>query len=57
LHQFADVEHAQVWHGLLTAEVAAHPDQASAALQAAETAAQALWHALDGMEARRMATV
>ncbi len=57
LHQFADVEHAQVWHDLLTAEVAAHPEQVEAALGAAENAAQALWHALDGMEARRMAAV
>jgi len=57
LHQFADVEHAQVWQELLTAEVVAHPEQAEAALGAAETAAQALWHALDGMEARRMAAV
>ncbi len=57
LHQFADVEHAQVWQELLTAEMAAHPEQAAAALRAAENAAQALWHALDGMEARRMAVV
>jgi len=57
LHQFADVEHSQVWHDLLTAEVTAHPEQASPALDAAERAAQALWHALDGMEARRMATL
>jgi pyrroloquinoline-quinone synthase len=57
LHQFADVEHAQVWHDLLTAEVVAHPEQVEAALGAAENAAQALWHVLDGMEARRMAAV
>ena len=57
LHQFADVEHAQVWRELLAAEVAAHPEQAESALSAAENAAQALWHALDGMEARRMALV
>jgi pyrroloquinoline-quinone synthase len=55
LHQFADVEHAQVWQELLTAEVGAHPEEAEAALGAAENAAQTLWHALDGMEARRMA--
>src|ERR1035441_6928565 len=55
--KFADVEHAQVWQELLTAEVVAHPEQTEAALDAAETAAQALWHALDGMEARRMAAV
>jgi hypothetical protein len=42
---------------LLSAEVAAHPEQANAALDAAETAAKSLWHALDGMEARRMAPV
>jgi|SRR5271165_6749278 len=57
LHQFADVEHSQVWRELLTAEVAAHPEDAEKALIAAETAAQALWHVLDGMEARRMAAV
>src|ERR1019366_1518270 len=56
LHQFADVEHSHVWHELLSAEIAAHPEQAPATLDAAERAAQALWHALDGMEARRMAT-
>jgi len=57
LHQFADVEHAQVWHELLSAEVAAHPEQAEKALDAAESAAKSLWHALDGMEARRTAMV
>jgi pyrroloquinoline-quinone synthase len=55
LHQFADVEHSHVWHELLSAEIAAHPGEAEAALDAAETAAKSLWHALDGMEARRTA--
>src|SRR5271165_1847723 len=55
LHQFADVEHSHVWHELLSAVVAAHPEQADAALNAAESAAKSLWHALDGMEARRTA--
>jgi pyrroloquinoline-quinone synthase len=55
LHQFADVEHSQVWRELLSAEVSLHPEQAEAALNAAEKAAQSLWHALDGMEARRNA--
>ncbi len=54
LHQFADVEHSHVWRELLSAEIVAHPEQAEGALAAAETAAQALWHVLDGMEARRM---
>ena len=57
LHQFADVEHSQVWRELLSAEVTAHPEQAEPALDAAENAARALWHVLDGMEARRMAAV
>jgi pyrroloquinoline-quinone synthase len=57
LHQFADAEHSQVWRDLLSAEVTAHPEQANRALVAAETAAQALWHVLDGMEARRMQPV
>ena len=57
LHQFADVEHSQVWRELLTEEVVAHPEEAGRALGAAETAAQALWHVLDGMEARRMQPV
>jgi pyrroloquinoline-quinone synthase len=55
LHQFADVEHSDVWRELLSAEVSAHPEQAEAALNAAEAAAQSLWRALDGMEARRTA--
>jgi pyrroloquinoline-quinone synthase len=57
LHQFADVEHSQVWRDLLSAKIAAHPEQAESALSAAEAAAQALWHVLDGMEARRMQPV
>jgi pyrroloquinoline-quinone synthase len=57
LHQFADVEHSQVWRELLSMEVEAHPEQAGRALAAAETAARALWHVLDGMEARRMQPV
>jgi pyrroloquinoline-quinone synthase len=57
LHQFADVEHSQVWRELLSAEIAARPEQADAALDAGEAAAKSLWHALDGMEARRIATV
>jgi pyrroloquinoline-quinone synthase len=55
LHQFADVEHSDVWRELLSGEVSAHPEQADAALDAAECAAKSLWHALDGMEGRRPA--
>ena len=55
LHQFADVEHSHVWRELLSAEVTKHPEQAEAALNTAESRRSALWHALDGMEARRTA--
>jgi pyrroloquinoline-quinone synthase len=53
LHQTADVHHAQVWRDAINSELAAHPESASAALDAAETAAAALWSALDGIERRR----
>jgi hypothetical protein len=44
-----------VWRELLSAEVSANPELAETALDAAETAAKSLWHALDGMESRRTA--
>ena len=55
LHQTADVHHAQVWRDLMDAELAANPNSAEAALNAAETAAHALWTALDGIERQRVA--
>ncbi|HTW58099.1 MAG TPA: iron-containing redox enzyme family protein [Terriglobales bacterium] len=55
LHATADVFHARVWRGQLGERIAAHPDAAKAALDAAENAAHMLWKALDGIEARRMA--
>ena len=55
VHTVADVHHARVWHDLLTAELATHPEQSEAALQAAEDAARALWQTLDGIEAGRQA--
>jgi pyrroloquinoline-quinone synthase len=53
LHTTADVYHSQVWRQQLKKRVEAHPAVAEKALAAAEAAAQALWHALDGIEARR----
>ena len=53
LHTTADVYHAQVWREALTAELAARPEEAEAALKAAEDAAKALWTALDGVERKR----
>ena len=55
LHAEADVHHARVWRGLLEKRVAAHPEAADAALDAAENAARALWQALDGINSRRNA--
>jgi pyrroloquinoline-quinone synthase len=53
LHQTADVLHAQVWRNAIEAELAAHPEQANAALGAAEAAAAALWRTLDAIEQKR----
>jgi pyrroloquinoline-quinone synthase len=55
LHATADIYHSQVWRKQLEKRVAANPQAADAALVAAENAARALWTALDGIEARRMA--
>ncbi len=55
LHAKADVYHSNVWRAQLEKRIAAHPETADAALDAAENAAQMLWHALDGIEARRLA--
>jgi pyrroloquinoline-quinone synthase len=53
LHATADVYHSRVWRSELEKRVAANPETAEAALDAAESAAKALWRALDGIEARR----
>ena len=53
VHTTADVYHAQVWRDALAAELAARPEQAEAALAAAEDAARALWATLDGVELAR----
>jgi pyrroloquinoline-quinone synthase len=55
LHTTADVFHSQVWRKQLGKRLEANPDAAGKALDAAEAAAEALWHALDGIEARRIA--
>jgi pyrroloquinoline-quinone synthase len=55
LHSTADVFHSQVWRNQLAKRVGTDDAAADRALNAAEAAAQALWHALDGFEARRMA--
>jgi pyrroloquinoline-quinone synthase len=55
LHATADVYHSRVWRKQLEKRIAAHPEAANAALDAAENSARMLWKALDGIEARRTA--
>jgi pyrroloquinoline-quinone synthase len=55
LHATADVYHSRVWRNQLEKRIAANPETADAALNAAENAARMLWRALDGIEARRVA--
>ncbi len=55
LHATADVQHSQVWRQQLGKRLEANPRMAEKALAAGEDAAKALWRALDGIEARRMA--
>jgi pyrroloquinoline-quinone synthase len=54
LHATADVFHANVWRQQLENRIAANPEAAQAALDAAENTAKLLWQALDGIEAARM---
>ncbi|MBT9330967.1 iron-containing redox enzyme family protein [Acidipila sp. 4G-K13] len=53
LHTTADIHHSNVWREELSKLVQRDPEVAEAALQSAEAAAKALWHALDGIEAQR----
>jgi len=55
VHETADVHHSQVWRQQLAKRLEANPEMAEKALAAGEAAAKALWRALDGIEARRMA--
>jgi len=55
LHATADVYHSKVWHKQLEKLLAANPEAAQAALDAAENTARLLWQALDGIEAARLA--
>ena len=55
LHATADVFHSNVWRQQLENRIAANPETAQAALDAAEKTAGMLWQALDGIEAARTA--
>jgi pyrroloquinoline-quinone synthase len=58
LHRTADVYHSRVWKQALEAELSgneeAREQAANEALDAAESAAKALWGALDGIERQRL---
>jgi pyrroloquinoline-quinone synthase len=53
LHQTADVHHAAVWKREIESLIQSDPIIAERTLDAAETTAQKLWEALDGIEQRR----
>jgi pyrroloquinoline quinone (PQQ) biosynthesis protein C len=53
LHATADIYHSNVWRKQLADRLAANPEAAQAALDAAEHTAKLLWQALDGIEAGR----
>jgi pyrroloquinoline-quinone synthase len=55
LHATADVFHSKVWRKQLEDRLAANPEAAQAAVDAAENTAKLLWQALDGIEAARVA--
>jgi pyrroloquinoline-quinone synthase len=55
LHTVADVYHSRIWKHQLAKIVNGNPVAAERALNAGEGAAKALWHALDGIEAARVA--
>ena len=57
LHTTADVFHSEVWRQQLGKRLETHPQMAENALAAGENAAKALWHALDGVQTRRMQNV
>jgi len=55
MHATADIYHSNVWREQLAKRVEANPEGAQRALTAAESAAKALWTALDGIQERRIA--
>lgn len=54
VHTTADVYHSRIWKHQLGKIVERNPQAAAKALNAGETAAAALWKALDGIEAARV---
>lgn len=54
LHRTADIHHARVWRDLIESEIEQRPEGAAEALEGVQRGAQALWRALDGIEAARL---
>jgi pyrroloquinoline-quinone synthase len=54
LHATADIYHSTVWRKQLEKRLAANPEAAEAALDAAEDTARMLWKALDCIDAARV---
>ena len=54
LHATADVYHSNIWRTQLEKRLAANPETAQPALDAAESIARLLWQVLDRIEAARM---
>jgi pyrroloquinoline-quinone synthase len=54
VHSTADIYHSNVWRNQLEKRIAANPDAAEAALDAASNAARMLWQALDGIDKVRL---
>jgi len=55
LHTTADVYHSRIWRHQLAKLVQGNPAATERALNSGEAAAKALWNALDGIEAARVA--
>jgi pyrroloquinoline quinone (PQQ) biosynthesis protein C len=55
VHTTADVYHSRIWKHQLAKIVDRNPEAAEKALNTGENAARALWNALDGIEAARVA--
>jgi pyrroloquinoline-quinone synthase len=54
VHSTADIYHSNIWHKQLEKRIAANPEAAEAALDAAGNAARMLWQALDGIDEARL---
>lgn len=54
VHLTADVYHSRIWKHQMAKIVESDPEAGARALAAGERAAQALWNALDGIEAARV---